>query len=202
MLLQLKQRIDTWIITTSKYLDHTEPIFKSNKILPFNDLIKFFNQLLMLHILLINSPSHFLICGWQMQSPGMSTVLFATVPNSRINSWESWFIFNLRKVNTNQYYESGSLGAGITTRYMNTHSYKIANSYNYCTYLNSSLLGAPREYVLHGLVPGLNWAPFWPRLTSMHLDAKPAQYLAVYYSGSSFTPNTLCYLGGFSLMYK
>ncbi len=29
--------------------------------------------------------------------------LFATVPNSRINSWESWFIFNLHK-NNNQAY--------------------------------------------------------------------------------------------------
>jgi hypothetical protein len=25
-----------------------------------------------------------------------------------------------------------------------------------CTYLNSSLLGAPRKYVLHGLDPGLD----------------------------------------------
>jgi hypothetical protein len=31
-----------------------------------------------------------------------------------------------------------------------------------CTYLNSHLLGAPREYVLHGLDPGLDWASFWP----------------------------------------
>ncbi len=28
-----------------------------------------------------------------------NTVMFATVPNSRINSWESWFIFNLQKIN-------------------------------------------------------------------------------------------------------
>jgi hypothetical protein len=38
---------------------------------------------------------------------------------------------------------------------------------NYCTYLNSRLLEAPREYILHGLVPGLNWAPFWPLPMSM-----------------------------------
>ncbi len=31
-----------------------------------------------------------------------------------------------------------------------------------CTYLNSHLLGASREYVLHGLDPGLDWASFWP----------------------------------------
>ncbi len=38
-------------------------------------------------------PQHW--CRWE---------LFATMPDSRINSWESWFIFNLRKINTNQYY--------------------------------------------------------------------------------------------------
>jgi hypothetical protein len=37
--------------------------------------------------------------------------LFVTVPDSRINSWELWFIFNLRKINTNQYYELDSLNA-------------------------------------------------------------------------------------------
>ncbi len=37
------------------------------------------------------------------------TVLFATVPDLRINSWESWFIFNLQKINTNQYYVPVSL---------------------------------------------------------------------------------------------
>jgi hypothetical protein len=78
------------------------------------------------------------------------------MPDSRINSWESWFIFNLQKINTNQYYESDSLDVGIATQYVNTHFYKMANAYNYCTYLNSSLLEASREYVLHGLVPGLN----------------------------------------------
>ncbi len=48
------------------------------------------------------------------------------------------------------------------------------NAYNYCTYLNNGLLEAPREYVLHGLVPGLNWAPFWPLPMSMHLVASPS----------------------------
>ncbi len=45
---------------------------------------------------------------------------------------------------------------------------------NYCTYLNGGLLGAPREYVLHGLVPGLNWAPLWPHPMSMHLVTTPS----------------------------
>jgi hypothetical protein len=39
-------------------------------------------------------------------------LVFATVPDSRINSWESWFIFKMRKIKTNQYYESVSLNAG------------------------------------------------------------------------------------------
>jgi hypothetical protein len=36
------------------------------------------------------------------------------VPDSRINSWDSWFIFNLerKKISTYQYYESASLDAG------------------------------------------------------------------------------------------
>jgi hypothetical protein len=33
--------------------------------------------------------------------------LFVMVPNSRINSWESWFIFNLRKINIDQYCRIG-----------------------------------------------------------------------------------------------
>ncbi len=78
------------------------------------------------------------------------------MPDTRINSWESWFIFNLRKINTNQYYESDSLDVGITLQYMNTHFYKMAKAYDYCTYLNSGFPEAPREYVLHGLVTGLN----------------------------------------------
>jgi hypothetical protein len=58
---------------------------------------------------------------------------------------------------------------------------------NYCTYLNSGLLEAPHEYILRGLIPGLNWAPFWPLPMSMHLVATLTRYLAVYCNGSSFT---------------
>jgi hypothetical protein len=29
--------------------------------------------------------------------------LFVTMPESSINSWDSWFIFNLRKINTSYY---------------------------------------------------------------------------------------------------
>ncbi len=89
----------------------------------------------------------------------------------------------------------------IATRYVNTWHYKTTNAYNFCTYLNSGLLEAPRKYVLHGLVPCLNWAPFWPLPMSMHLVATPSP-VSCYRNGSSFTPCAFCYLGGFSLMYK
>ncbi len=33
----------------------------------------------------------------------LKSILFATVPGSSINSWDSWFIFNLQKINTCYY---------------------------------------------------------------------------------------------------
>jgi hypothetical protein len=42
-----------------------------------------------------------------------------------------------------------------------------------CTYLNSHLLGAPCEYVLHGLDPGLDWASFWPSAPRVFHVATP-----------------------------
>jgi hypothetical protein len=38
-----------------------------------------------------------------------ASFLFVMVPDSRINSWVSWFIFNLQKINTDQFYKSSSL---------------------------------------------------------------------------------------------
>jgi hypothetical protein len=38
-----------------------------------------------------------------------------------------------------------------------------------CTYLNGHLLRTPREYVLHGLVPGLDWASCWFSFSSIFL---------------------------------
>ncbi len=41
---------------------------------------------------------------WQLYSGLVSNyVLFVTVPGSSVNSWDSWFIFNLRKINTCYY---------------------------------------------------------------------------------------------------
>jgi hypothetical protein len=70
------------------------------------------------------------------------------------------------------------------------------------TYLNSGLLVAPREYVLHGLVPGMYWAHLWPLLMSMHLVATPNPVYNCLWQQFKFLPNVFCYLDGFSLMYK
>jgi hypothetical protein len=37
----------------------------------------------------------------QVGQMARSTLVFVTVPDSSINSWKSWFIVNLRKINTN-----------------------------------------------------------------------------------------------------
>ncbi len=68
-------------------------------------------------------------------------LVFATVPISRINSWESWFIFNLRKININQYCSQAQvrrqvyLHTGNTTRIYNNcfygHNYTIIDLYEY-----------------------------------------------------------------------
>ncbi len=79
------------------------------------------------------------------------------------------------KINNNQYFES-ALDAGnngTILDYMNLIIWQQLHIF-YCTYLNRSFLEAPREYVLHGLVPDLNWAPFWLLLMSMHLVATPS----------------------------
>ncbi len=44
-------------------------------------------------------------------------LLFAVVPDSIINSCESWFMFNLQKINNNQYRESVSLDVDICKTY-------------------------------------------------------------------------------------
>ncbi len=38
-----------------------------------------------------------------------------------------------------------------------------------CTYLNNHLLGAPREYVFHGVDPGVDWASCWSPFPSVFL---------------------------------
>ncbi len=77
-------------------------------------------------------------------------------------------------MNTNQYYKSVSLNVKNCKHITGTHDVTWKWTYNNdCTYLNSHLLEAPREYVLDGLVPFLNRVPFWPLPLSMHLVAMP-----------------------------
>ncbi len=90
-------------------------------------------------------------------------LLFATVPNSRINSWESWLIFSLRKININQYCKSGLCTWTIIIRQrqyatiiFNNYFYGIIIQSQLSTYLNGHLLEAPCEYALHGLVSEMN----------------------------------------------
>jgi hypothetical protein len=71
---------------------------------------------------------------------------------------------------------------------------------NQCTYLNSSLLVIPCEYVLHGLVLGIDWTPFWPLLTSIHLVATANPVFNCLWHRFKFHPNVFCYLVGFSRM--
>jgi hypothetical protein len=44
----------------------------------------------------------------------------------------------------------------LTTQYICAGHYKMTTTYDYCTYLNSRLLEAPRKYILHGPIPGLD----------------------------------------------
>ncbi len=83
---------------------------------------------------------------------------FATVLNSRINSWETWFIFNLRKININQHCNSIMICTNNIFQKLKAFLSYETILLQFCTYLNGLLLGAPRKCVLHGLDPGLNWA--------------------------------------------
>jgi hypothetical protein len=72
------------------------------------------------------------------------------------------------------------------------------SAYDQCTYLNRGLLEALRKYVLHGLVPGIDWTPFWPLLMSMYLLVTPNPVSSCLWQRLKFHPNVFCYLGGFS----
>ncbi len=83
----------------------------------------------------------------------------------------------------------------------NIYSYRTIMHNSQCTYLNSGLLVAPSEYVLHGLALGVYWTRLWPLLTSMHLVATPDPVYSCLWQRFKFHPNVFCSLGGFSLMY-
>jgi hypothetical protein len=73
---------------------------------------------------------------------------------------------------------------------VNTYRYKTTMHNRQCTYLNIGLLVAPREDVLHGFVPGIDWTLFWQSLWECVLLPHPTRCLTVYDDGSSFTPTS------------
>jgi hypothetical protein len=121
------------------------------------------------------------------------TLLFATVPESRIKSWDSWFIFNLRKINTCYYmsihhtYLHGKgfqeshavwllhyyvidllLGCWPTDNVTTTMVFCYESSWRTVhhlinTYLGYLLLEAPRECVRHGPLVSINWLWLCPQ---------------------------------------
>jgi hypothetical protein len=106
----------------------------------------------------------------------MQLSMFATGPDSSINSWESWlfltcenkqqsvmWINHLGINNCKVHYENCSVLYSQECRIMACTR----------TYLNSRLLGAPCECVLHGLDPGLDWASFWPSTSRVFHVAMP-----------------------------
>jgi hypothetical protein len=73
-----KQKIAIRIITNAKYIAHTEPIFKSNKILPLYDLTRFFKCISYFPLLMTNSLFLLPRQGLVLQ-PGMTTVPYNCV---------------------------------------------------------------------------------------------------------------------------
>jgi hypothetical protein len=65
--------------------------------------------------------------GYSTNSAGFvilnNPTLNISYPDSSIISWESWFIFNLRKINNNQYYESVSLDVNNCRAYYENTRY-------------------------------------------------------------------------------
>ncbi len=123
-------------------------------------------------------------------------LLFATVPESSINSWDSWFIFNLRKnkqllsYRHNLHTKKRQWLLVTVGRYVVAREQLFAlqnNIYRQCTYLNIGLLEAPREYVLHGPLLGIYWTQHCPhsgkRVSCCHACPEDT----VYGSDSSFT---------------
>ncbi len=72
---------------------------------------------------------------------------------------------------------------------------QLQNNTHQRTYLNSSLLMAPREYVLHGLNPGLYWTHIGPLLTRMHLVATPNLVYNCLWQRFKFSPQGLLLSG-------
>jgi hypothetical protein len=125
--------------------------------------------------------------------------MFATVPGSSVNSWDSWFIFNLWKINTRYYTRLTCTWIGTTinsvegggeiiyvqqTVYILNipsqqvclcrgwgHLFTIMHIYQTMYILGLGLLEAPREYVLHGPLLGIYWLRLCPHFWEPALEA-------------------------------
>ncbi len=115
------------------------------------------------------------------------------MPGSSINSWDSWFIFNLRKINTCYYtnihctyihgegFKSHTLAgywiiiwlfaSRMLVNWQRNNNDGICyhflletcTLFEQCTYLGYLLLEAPREYVQHGPLVSINWLRLCPQ---------------------------------------
>jgi hypothetical protein len=116
--------------------------------------------------------------------------MFATVPDSNINSWESWFIFNL------QYYKSDTL---------NVRDCSILQEYTTLQDIEHIIITVHTwTAIFLKRLANTSFMALFQAWTEPHSGLSlracimlpcPTQYLAVYYSGSGFTPNALLQSG-------
>ncbi len=118
----------------------------------------------------------------------MTTILlFATVPDSSINSWESWFIFNLGKINTNQCYESISLDMrNCKHKYTTLHECMVITVHTWTAIFLEHLANTSFMASLQAWTKSLSGLSLW----ACFLLPCPTRYFAVYLSGLGFTSNT------------
>jgi hypothetical protein len=100
--------------------------------------------------------------------------LFMTLPNSRINSWETWFIFNLPK-NKQISHTFDILYLRFFSFLMN-HEHHIFYTHLYI--LERLSFAAPREYVRPGLILELDWVLSFVALTLFVLAHPAACWLS------------------------
>jgi hypothetical protein len=120
------------------------------------------------------------------------------VPNSRINLWKSWFIFNLRKINIGQYCKSSlrtwnnhNQTRILDIRLQTTHD-NFFLRYNYAI-ITSYILERPSSWSTSRICP--SWPQSRVRLSLLlalfHKYPSclfwPTQYLAICSNDSCFT---------------
>jgi hypothetical protein len=120
-----------------------------------------------------------------------------------LNSWESWFIFNLQKINTNQYYESVSLSARNCKHITRTHDITWKWAYNnYCTVPNwtaiflEHLTNTSFMASFQAWTESLSGLSHWACI--LLPCPKPSILLFIPVGQVSYLMPS-CYLGGFSL---